>query len=170
MIGNTITIDNTKFIFPTNFAGNPDNDRYGDARRKVNIIIPEDLAKELIKIGVNVRQTKPHPGEEENFIPTFFTQVLLKYRDKTGMQMKYLPRVYLVNDRDEEILRTEDDVAELDSIRVKNVKCVLNVRDYGSGKNLYIRVMYVEQDLDDDPFAAVYRRRREEAEFGVRIS
>ncbi len=163
MIGNTITIDNTRFIYATNFAGNPDNDRFGDTRRKMNIIVPEDLAKELIKIGVKVRQTKPRPGEEEDFVPTYFTQVLLKYRNKAGVEMKYLPRVYLVNDRNEEILRTEDDVAELDSIRVKNVNCVLNVRDYDNGKNLYVRVMYVEQDLDDDPYAAMYRRRREEA-------
>lgn len=163
MIGNTITIDNTRFIYATNFAGNPDNDHFGDTRRKMNIIVPEDLAKELIKIGVKVRQTKPRPGEEEDFVPTYFTQVLLKYRNKAGVPMKYLPRVYLVNDRNEEILRTEDDVAELDSIRVKNVNCVLNVRDYDNGKNLYVRVMYVEQNLDDDPYAAMYRRRREES-------
>ena len=37
MIGKTIAIDNTRFIFATNFSGDPTKDRFGDARRKANM-------------------------------------------------------------------------------------------------------------------------------------
>ena len=35
-----ITIENTRFIFATNFSGDPERDTYGDDSRKANIIIP----------------------------------------------------------------------------------------------------------------------------------
>ena len=49
MLTNTIAIDNTRFIFQTNFSGDPNNDRFGDSRRKANIMIPDpEQAKDLI--------------------------------------------------------------------------------------------------------------------------
>ena len=74
MIGKTIAIDNTKFIFATNFAGDPTKDRYNDARPKANIIIPDpEQAKDLIKAGVRVRETRPRPDHDpDDFQPQGF--------------------------------------------------------------------------------------------------
>lgn len=164
MIGKTITIDDTRFIFQSNFAGNPDGDRFGDMRRKCNLLIPDpEQAKDLIKAGFKVRQTKPRQDDDaEDFVPEFFVTAILKYRTKAGIPVKYPPRVYLVSGDNEPVLLDEDSVGCLDTMRAKNVNVVLNPYEYdpdNNGVNLYIRTMYVEQDLDDDPYAARYRNR-----------
>jgi len=53
-----VNIDNTRFIFDTNFSGDPARDRYGSPKRRVNVVIPtEEKAQQLIDMGVNVKQT-----------------------------------------------------------------------------------------------------------------
>lgn len=161
---NIITIDNTRFIYETNFGGNPEGDRFGDRRRKCNIVIPdEEQAKDLMKAGFRVRSTKPKQDDDPTtFVPEYFVMAILKYRDKSDNKVKYPPKVYLVVDDDDPVLMDEDTVGELDKIRVKNVNVVLNPYQYGNSpeeQNLYIRTMYVEQDIDDDPYAAYYRNR-----------
>ena len=57
------------------------------------------------------------------------------------------------------ILLDEDTVGTIDKIRVKNVNVVLNPYEYDPIKkavSLYVRTMYVEQDMDDDPFKNRY--------------
>lgn len=169
MIGNTIAIDNTRFIFQTNFAGDPQKDRFGDARRKCNIIIPDpEQVRDLIKAGFTVRETKPRPDDDlAEFQPEYFVPAILKYRNRNGMPVKYPPKVYLVNENNEPVLQSEETVALLDDMRIRNVNVILNPYEYdpaNHGMSLYIRTMYVEQDNDDDPYAAMYRRRREDVE------
>lgn len=167
MIGKTIAVDDTRFIFQTNFAGDPTNDRFADSRRKANLLIPDpEQVKDLIKAGFNVRETRPRKDKDPSeFIPEYFVPVLLKYRDRTGHLVKYPPKVYLVSGDNEPVLLDEESVACIDSMRVKNVNVILNPYEYdpaNNGRNLYIRTMYVEQDLDDDPYAARYRSRRDD--------
>lgn len=162
----TIAIDNTRFIFDTNFSGDPQKDRkYGSTLRKANIVVPEELAMKLMDDGFAVRQTNMRPDDDpETFHPEYFVTVQLKYRTKTGQLVKYLPKVYLVNDEYEPRLLDENTVCELDNIRVKNVNVVLNPHIYNvetGEKNLYIRTMYVEQRTEDDPYAAHYRKLRD---------
>lgn len=161
-----IPVDNTRFIFATNFSGNPEEDRFGDARRKANIVIPDpEQAKDLMKAGFKVRQTRPRQDDDpEEFQPEFFVSALLKYRGKGGVPVKYPPKVFLVSGDNEPVLLDEESVACIDTMKVKNVNVILNPYEYdkNGGMNLYIRTMYVEQDMDDDPYAALYRRRREE--------
>lgn len=164
MIGKTIAIDDTRFIFQSNFSGNPDGDRFGDTRRKCNLVIPDpEQAKDLIKAGFKVRQTKPRQDDDpEEFLPEYFVTAILKYRTKAGVPVKYPPRVYLVSGDNEPVLLDEDSVGCLDTMRVKNVNVILNPYEYdptNGGLNLYIRTMYVEQDIEDDPYAARYRNR-----------
>lgn len=164
MNSGNIAIDNTQFIFRTNFSGNPANDRYGDSRRKANLLIPDPAqAQALIEDGFKVRQTSPRPDDDPNtFVPKFYITALLKYRDKNGVPMKYPPKVYLVEPEREPVLLNEETVNMIDDIRVKNVKVILNSYEYdpiNGGRSLYIRTMYVEQDLEDDPYAAYYRNR-----------
>lgn len=73
-----VNIDNTRFIFDTNFSGDPNRDRYGSSRRRVNVVIPtEEQARQLIEMGLNVKQTKPNPNYiyDEPFVPTFYVPV-----------------------------------------------------------------------------------------------
>lgn len=172
MIGRTIAVDNTRFIFQTNLAGDPTKDRYADSRRKATLMIPDlEQAKDLIKAGFKVRETRPRENDDpREFQPEYFVTVLLKYRDKTGRPVKYPPKVYLVSGDNEPVLLDEESVEMIDTIRVKNVNVILNPYEHdpvNHGMNLYIRTMYVEQDLDDDPYAARYRRssRHEEDQF-----
>ena len=167
MIGHTIAIDNTRFIFQTNLAGDPTKDRFADTRRKANLMIPDpEQAKDLIKAGFKVRETRPREDDDpRDFQPEYFVPVLLKYRNKSGQPVKYPPKVYLVSGDNEPVLLDEESVSTIDTIRVKNVNAILNPYEYdpaNNGVSLYIRTMYVEQDVDDDPYAARYRRNRHE--------
>lgn len=150
-----ICIENTRFIYDTNFAGDPDRDRFGSDARKVNIIIPDHMqARELIDMGFNVRQTKPRIGEEEDFIPTYFVAVNINY------DTDWPPKVYLVSGDAEPVELDESTVGRLDKCRVKNVNVVLNpYHNKRVGRSsLYVRTMYVEQDIESDPFAHRYIR------------
>jgi len=169
MIGRTIAIDDTNFIFKTNFTGDPTRDRFGDSRRKANVLIPDpEQAKDLIKAGFKVRETRPGPDDDPSeFVPEFFIPVLLKYRNRMDQPVKYPPKVYLVSGDGEPVLLNEETVHCIDEIRVKNVNVILNPYEYdpaNNGLSLYVRTMYVEQDLDDDPYAARYRSRRDDGE------
>ena len=160
---NIIKIDDTKFIYETNFKGDPAKDKFGDARRKCNIIIPDpEQAKEMLEKGFRVKTTKPGTDDDpDDFVPTNFVQAVLKYRDRYGKELKHPPKVYLVNADDEAVPLDEESVGVLDSIRASNVNVVLNAWETDDGSySLYIRTMYVEQDFDDDPYAARYARRR----------
>lgn len=162
-----ITIDNTRFIFATNFSGNPANDRFADGRRKCNILIPDpEQARDMMKQGIKVRETSPRPDDDpDEFVPDYFVTAVLKFEDRMGNPVKYPPKVYLVVDDNPPVLLNEDTIDMLDQIRAKNVNVILNAYEYdpvNHFKSLYIRTMYVEQDMDDDPYAARYARRDEE--------
>ena len=156
-----ITIENTRFIFTTNFSGDPERDAYGDDSRKANIIIPtKEQADDLAEQGFNVKCTSPKSGEEEGFIPTYFIAVRVNY------DSEWPPKIYLVSGNAEPRLLDESTISTLDKIYVTNVNTVLN--PYYSERNktwsLYVKTMYVEQDIDDDPFAARYRKSNNEEE------
>lgn len=151
---NLVIVENGKFIFDTNFAGDPKKDRFGSDERKANLVIPDiDLARELIDDGFNVRLTKPRVGEEEGFVPRYFVKVKLNYKST------WPPKVYLVTDEDKSVLLDEESVACLDDIWVDRVNAVLNRYEGPNGKSLYVKSMEVYQKVDDDPISAKYRRR-----------
>ena len=37
-----VNIDDTRFIFTTNFSGDPSRDRFGSDQRRVNVVIPTE--------------------------------------------------------------------------------------------------------------------------------
>ena len=169
MANRVIAVDDTRFIFATNFSGNPEIDRFGDARRKANILLPDiRQAQELTDQGFKIRQTRPHPDEDPSeFVPEYFAQVVLKYRDRAGNPVKYPPKVYLVSGDNEPVLLSEEAVGCIDHMRVRNVNVILNPYEYdpiNHGMSLYVRTMYVEQDLDDVPYAARYRKGKSDGD------
>ena len=90
MIGKTIAVDNTRFIFQTNFSGDPANDRFNDARRKASIVIPDpEQARDLIKAGFKVRETRPRQDDDpQSFVPEYFVTGVLMYRTRSGAPVK----------------------------------------------------------------------------------
>lgn len=165
-----IFIGPTKFIFRTNFAGDPAKDKYKSTTRRGNLIIPdEEQALEMADAGYNVKQTRPREGEEEGFEPTYFVPIIIGYGHP-----KKKPKVYLVKedkrakfeDPDAEPVYvrtelTEDNVGIIDDIYVLEVKATLNPR-YSVERDswtLYVSQLYVEQDEDNDPWADQYNWR-----------
>lgn len=163
---NRVALDDTRFIFTTNFSGDPKRDRFNDPRRKANIIIPSVAqAQDLAQAGFKVRETRPPEDAGEDWVPEYYVLAQVKYRKNDGEAVKYPPNVYLVTPGNEPVLLNEETIGCLDQIRVKNVNVILNPHEYnganGSGISLYVRTMYVEQDMDDDPYAERYRRTSE---------
>ena len=151
-----IVIEDTKFIFKTNFAGDPKEDTFGSNKRRGNIIIPDpEMAQELFNRGFKVKATKPKPGYEEDFEPTYYISATLNY------DSPWPPDVYLVSGNSAPVLLDENSVGVVDKCYVLRVNVALNpYENPKSGiKSMYIRTMYVEQDVADDPFAHRYANR-----------
>lgn len=157
-----VRIDDTKFIFRTNFSGDPENDpKYGSTTRKGSVIIPDEgLAQELIEEGFNIGTTKPKEGEEEGFVPRYYTTIIINYNSEIAQERP--PKVYLVSGDNEPRLLNEETVGAIDHVYVTNVNVTLE-KSYSKRYDkhlLYVRVMYVEQDVDDDPYMDRYSRGR----------
>lgn len=150
-----ISIENTKFIFRTNFSGDPERDPFGSEARKANIVIPNyDQAMEMRAQGFNVKETRPKPGEEEDFEPTYFVAINVNY------DTNWPPKIYLVSGDAVPVLLDADTIDILDKCYVLNVDVVFNPYcNQRTGKSsLYVRTMYVTQDVEEDPFAQRYMR------------
>lgn len=153
-----VNIDDTRFIYATNFSGDPSRDRFGSDKRRVNVVIPtQELADQLVALGVKVRQTKPNPERtyDEPFVPTYFAPVTI------NMESKWPPHVYWITTTGKRLLCDIDTIGQLDFIRVKNVCVQANLvekRNTPGEYSLYADVMYVEQDADTDPYAERYAR------------
>lgn len=164
MARNLITIDDTRFIYATNFAGDPaKGGKYRSTARYGNIIIPEGLAMELRRDGYNVRETNPRETDGPDFVPEYFIKVVAK------CDGPYPPKIYLVSGDSEAVLLDKESYVDIDRSRIAKVRVVLNPwKDEDMGKSsFYIRTMYVEQDVESDPFARYYasRRNRDEVPF-----
>ena len=148
-----VVIDDTKFIFKTNFAGDPAEDRFRSTKRRGNIIIPDpEMAQELFNRGFKVKATNPKPGEEEDFVPTYYISATLNYNSP------WPPDVYLVSAGSDPVPLDENSVGVIDKCYVLRVRVALNPYENPTTgmKSMYIRTMYVEQDVADDPFAHMY--------------
>lgn len=154
-----IVLEDTKFIFKTNFAGDPNEDRFRSTKRRGNVIITDpEMAQALFEAGFKVKATKPKPGEEEDFEPTFYISVTLNY------DSPWPPEVYLVSPGAAPVLLDADSVGVIDKAYVLRVRVALNPYENPTTgiKSMYIRTMYVEQDVADDPFAHIYVDRNGE--------
>ena len=159
MRNNHVFIEDTRFIFSTNFSGDPERDKYGSAERKANLVIPDiNIARQLIDEGFNVKMTKPKEGEEEEFIPTYYVVIKLAYRDRNGEPKQWPPKVLLiVEDNMTEL--DEESVKCIDYIWIDKVNVVLNKYESDRGKSLYVKTLEVFQRTEDDPILAKYAIR-----------
>ena len=153
-MANIITIENTRFIFDTHFSGDPNLDKFRSTQRYANLVIPDiNLARQMIDMGCNVKLTRPKEGEEEGFEPRYFARVVVNY------ESEWPPKVYLVSGDAEPVMMNGDTIGMLDKMWIKNVNVQLNLHPWTDGISLYVKTMYVEQSLEDDPFAARYMNR-----------
>lgn len=152
-MANIITIENTRFIFDTHFSGDPNLDKFRSTQRYANLVIPDiQLARHMIDMGANVKLTKPREGEEEGFEPRYFVKIILNY------ESEWPPKVYLVSGDSEPVMLNTDTIGALDKMWIKNVNVQLNIWQRVDGVSLFVKTMYVEQSIEDDPFAARYAR------------
>ena len=162
-----VCVSDTHFIYKTNFSGDPTRDNFGDARRKVNLVLPdEEQALALLRAGFNVKQSKPGKNDNpDTFRPEYYVMVQTKYRRDNGEPVNDPPQIYLVAGKSAPVLMDEETVEQLDHIRVLNVNAVLNLgREKDGKRSIFVETMYVEQDLRNDPYAARYRQEMAKAE------
>ena len=166
MPNTTYSIENTRFAYRTNLAGDPGRSKFADSRRMATFIVPDDLAAEMAANGVHIKQTRPGKNDPhpEEFEPENFVQAQAKYKTQAGDYVKYPPQIYLVCGDEKPRLLEEEDIELIDRIPVAGVDVVLNEyrRTPNDDPSLYIRVLYVRQDMDAaiydyDPFADKYR-------------
>ena len=63
-----VNIDDTRFIFTTNFSGDPSRDRFGSDKRRVNVVIPTmELVNHLMDLGVKVPWSDAQEEAARNF-------------------------------------------------------------------------------------------------------
>ena len=156
---NNLFIENTRFIFNTNFSGDPKRDKYGSSERKGNIVIPDiDMARRLIDEGFNVKMTKPKEGYEDEYVPTYYILAKLAYRDRNGEPKQWPPKVILVaGDSATEL--NEESVNCIDYAWIDHVNVVLKTYESERGKSFYIKTMEVFQRINDDPILARYAKK-----------
>lgn len=151
-----INLRNSRLVYKKhscNLAGNPEKGYRGSTQRFCNVSIEEDIAKRIMKYGVDVKQTKPY-GDEDEFEPEYFVKCIATFRDREDDIRN--PRFYLVvNGRKQELKR--DELREIDDAIISRVSVSLSpyTREDG-GVTLYIRHFYAEMYADEDPFAEDY--------------
>lgn len=155
-----INIDDTRFIFKTNFSCDPSRTLYVPTYPEVNLIVSRETADELSREGVTVKQTRP--GEMDDpatFVPTYFVKASI------NMNSKYPPSIYWVTTEGRVIRCDSEMLKQLDYIYVKKVDCQCNIspkKNKPGEFKLWVDIMYITQDADRDPYYNRYHAANEE--------
>lgn len=129
-----LTLEGVRIAF-RNFAGvEGQYNRAGD--RNFAVMLPPDLATDLVEQGWNVKQLRPR---EEGDAPQDYIQVSVSYKARP-------PRVVLITSRGRQNL-TEDEISILDWADIRNVDMILNPYEWTvngkSGIKAYLGSLYV---------------------------
>lgn len=161
MAERSFVLDNTKFVYRTNLAGDPANDGFGSDQRNCNLVIPTEVADELSALGVEVKQTRPTDDYPDTDI---FVKVIAKYEGS-----KFPPKIYLVEGEEgnavPELLAPEN-LSRIDEIRSSVYKVQAVIQPYYLERYrrwcVYLQTMYVYATAAaNDPFAANFNWTRE---------
>lgn len=136
-----IMLENARLLF-RNFAGEEGMyNRKGD--RNFNVILPDDIAKELEKDGWNVKYLKPQDDNAER--GDAYLQVSVSYKHRP-------PTVALITSRGRVTL-SEDEIEILDWIDIANADLIINPYEWSvngkSGIKAYLKSLFVTQDEDE---------------------
>lgn len=138
-------IEDAKLAF-RNFSGNEtDYNRAGD--RNFLVILPEDVAVEMLKDGWNVKRFK---DDEEGNPGDPYIQVSLKFN-------KFPPKVVMITSVGRTILN-EDTIGSLDWADVLNVDLIARGYEWSvrekSGTKAYLKSLYIT--INEDPLERKY--------------
>jgi hypothetical protein len=141
-----LTLYDVRLIF-RNFSGaaRPFN-KAGD--RNFNVIIPEDLASQLIQDGWNVKWKDPRYEDETGI---WVLKVLVKYTAQDGRKLRP-PRVVLISSRGRTTL-DESMISLLDWARIEMCDLMINPRWFDvngkQGYTAYLHAIYVTIEEDE---------------------
>ena len=159
-----ISIEDTRFFFDTNFAGDPEKDRFGSSERRGTIIIPEALGLDLIDEGFKtVKPTRPSQrmideGREDEFIQEYLVPIKVAYRDRFGNLLQWPPKIYWITEDGNDTLLDEESIGGIDDIWINKVNVIVTKRFSDRGNTLYVRSMEVFQKANDDPISARHNK------------
>lgn len=135
-----VTIENARIVF-RNFAGR--EERFNPAgRRNFGVILPDDVAEQMVKDGWNVKYLKPREEDEQ---PQPWLQVAISYKVRP-------PRVVMVTSRGRTSL-PEELIEALDYADLAVVDLIVNpyswTVDGKSGIKAYLTSIFVTIAEDD---------------------
>lgn len=129
-----LEIENANLRF-LNFSGEK-NDFNVEGNRNFNVIVPEDIAMQLMQDGVNVRCRESSDPDE----PPIYTM-------KVNVSYRYTPpEVCIITSKGKKYLK-EEDISQLDHIKMANVDLGVTFSYYKrngrSGYSAYLAYIYV---------------------------
>lgn len=151
-----ITVLNARFIYKTNFRGEPDDfNKQGD--RLFNVVLEGEALEKALACGLRVKYSKPKDDSE----PEAFVKV------KVGFKYRP-PHIELINSRCKRYL-TEETVGLLDSCRLDHIDLVLRPNEWTNpmgetGVNAYLEELYAV--MHESSLAAKYADIPEAGELG----
>lgn len=163
-----VELDQTRFLYPTNFGLNPLRSRFGIDPSKPNdvatIIVPDDGVKALMDLGIQVNHTEPNPEYPDEPIVSFVSA-------KINYNSPVPARMCLVDVRTQPPAVTPlvpETASEIDKAydarAIEMVRCVLSTYQANptiNKRTLYLRTIYVHitnsmSPVQFDPWADAY--------------
>lgn len=142
-----LVIENAQIRF-RNFSGNPDKFNTRGGVRQFAVLIPHDIAADLMNEGWNIKFLKARNEDEED---QPYLSVKVNYSGNVH------PNIYLVTKKNKTVLN-EDTVGSLDYAEIANID--ITIRPYQwevngkTGVAAYVKTMYVT--VVEDEFASKY--------------
>lgn len=147
-----MSFEGRHFVYKTKFNSEPD--KFGNKNRYANINLTEEEAMNLKAKGFIVKQTEA----SERYPAEWYTKINLNYDDNEMLW----PKVYLVSDDNEPYLYSANNIHNVDDLWIGNVDVVCAPYEYRPGEfNLYVRFMYLTQNVMADPYYNKYFKKGE---------
>jgi hypothetical protein len=148
----TVLMEGVRLVF-RNFTGKegPYNQ---EGARNFGVILPENVAEDMLADGWNVKYLKPREEElEESDEPTQTPWLPVKVGYGKGRP----PKIFLVTERGRTLLH-EETVDQVDWVEITNVDLIVRPYHYevrgNQGISAYVQTMYVT--IEEDPLDKKY--------------
>jgi len=151
-LGN-VTIEGAQLVLK-NFTGRP-GDFNAEGDRNVGVVLPDDLARQMIEDGWPVKQFKQNADGEEG---SFWIPASVKYRNRLGEMVNRPPRIVMRTPTKHagRINRTdlgEKEVEMLDYANIKVADIIIRPYEYivqgRPGVKAYVQSLFATVELDE---------------------
>lgn len=122
-IGN-VTIQNVKFFGRPNFSGNPDRHNKQGGKRYFNILVPEEVADEMKRLGwmVNTLEPRPEfPEDERKRIMKINIDVRQDPKNPADTTRERIPDIWVVQGDLPPTKMTSNTMSAIDSYRFETM-------------------------------------------------